>query len=517
MPSVASYTLTGDPYIDSLLGESKWGVSSFTYSFPSSGSYYGSGYGSGEPGNNFQSLNSTQQAAVHSSLSMYASVVNLTFSEITETNSQHADLRFGMSDEPSTAWAYFPSTAPEGGDSWYNNKSGWYDNPVKGNYANSTFIHEIGHALGLEHPQSGNVMPLDRDSLEYSVMSYRSYLGASLTGGYTNETWGFPQSLMMYDIAALQHLYGPNYGTNSGNTTYSWSPTTGEMFIDGGGQGAPGANRIFLTVWDGGGVDTYDFSNYTTDLNVNLGPGEWTTTSSVQLAKLHYNGSQVATGNIANALLFNDDPRALIENAKAGTGHDVILGNSAANNLWGLSGNDELHGDLGNDALFGQAGHDQLYGDDGNDRLVGGNGSDDLFGGNGNDRLLGGQGKDYLYGEAGKDILIGGPGADLLDGGDGSDKFVFRSVQQSKPGVRDTIQDFESGIDKIDLRSIDADITMAGNQAFIFIAGAQFSDAPGELNFINNTLSGDTDGDGIADLEIYLAGASTLFETDILL
>lgn len=517
MPSVATYSLTGDPYIDGLLGDGKWGVSSFTYSFPSSGSYYESGYGYGEPGNNFQSLNGTQEGAVQTSLSMYASVVNLTFVEIAESATQHADLRFAMSDEPSTAWAYYPSTAPEGGDAWFNNKSGWYDSPVKGNYANSTFLHEIGHSLGLEHPQTGNVMPLDRDSLEYSVMSYRSYIGASLTGGYTNETWGYPQSLMMYDIAALQHLYGANYATNSGNTTYSWNPTTGEMFIDGVGQGQPGANRIFLTIWDGGGGDTYDFSNYTTDLNVNLAPGAWTTTSSAQLAKLHYNGSEVAAGNIANALLFNDDPQSLIENAKGGSGNDLIEGNSAANTLWGLGGNDEIRGGAGNDALFGQAGHDRLFGDDGNDRLIGGNGSDDLYGGNGNDRLLGGPGKDNLFGGAGKDILIGGPGSDVLNGGDDADTFVFRSAPQSSPNATDTIEDFESGLDKIDLRSIDANLSMAGNQAFSFIAGALFSSSPGELNFINNMLSGDTDGDGIADLVIHLAGAATLWESDILL
>ena len=42
---------------------------------------------------------------------------------------------------------------------------------------------------------------------------------------------------MTYDIAAAQHMYGANFSTNSGNTTYSWSPTTGEMLINGLGQG----------------------------------------------------------------------------------------------------------------------------------------------------------------------------------------------------------------------------------------------------------------------------------------
>jgi serralysin len=71
-----------------------------------------------------------------------------------------------------------------------------------------------------------------------------------------NETWGYAQSLMMYDIAALQHLYGADYTTNAGNTVYRWNPSTGQESINGIGQGAPGGNRIFMTIWDGGGSDT---------------------------------------------------------------------------------------------------------------------------------------------------------------------------------------------------------------------------------------------------------------------
>ncbi len=91
------------------------------------------------------------------------------------------------------------------------------------------------------------------DQMAYSIMTYRSYAGASTTGGYTNETNGYAQTFMMYDIAALQTMYGANFNTNSGNTTYSWCATTGEMFINGVGQGAPGGNRIFMTLWDGNG------------------------------------------------------------------------------------------------------------------------------------------------------------------------------------------------------------------------------------------------------------------------
>jgi serralysin len=571
MASVTTYNLTGDRYVDGLLGDVKWATTSLTFSMPTSGAYYESDYGYGEPDDNFCVLNSAQQSAVNSTLTMYASITDLGFTEINETSTRNADLRFAMSDMPSTAWAYYPSTAAEGGDAWFNNSSGWYDDPALGNYAYSTFLHETGHGLGLEHAHEGNAMPVDRDSLEYTVMSYRSYIGASLNSGYTNETWGYPQSPMMYDIAAVQHLYGPNYSTNSGNTTYSWSPSTGEMFINGVGQGAPGANRIFLTVWDGGGVDTYDFSNYTTNLDVDLRPGEWTTTSSAQLAKLHWDGSEVAVGNIANALTFNGDPRSLIDNAKGGSGDDVVMGNSAANVLSGLNGNDRLFGMTGDDRLYGHGGddnlsggagnnvlaggpgndalisgigHDRLYGGDGDDflrggagddrlygetgndrldgeagddRLDGGDGNDCLVGGDGNDVLVGGAGDDRLYGGPGDDRLFGNAGADLLVGGGGQDMFVFRLFNDSTPGEMDTIRDFASGVDTIDLRSIDANVYLAGDQAFDFIGGAAFGYTAGELSFRNEILSADINGDGIPDFQVYLAGVSLILDSDFLL
>jgi serralysin len=357
MVAITSYSLTGNPYIDGVLGDRKWATTSFTFSFPTSGSYYGSNYGSAENVTNFGALNATQQATVRSALKMYASVVNLSFTEIAETATQHADLRFGLSDTPSTAWAYYPTTAGEGGDAWFNKSSGSYSKPVKGNYAYLTFVHEIGHALGLEHPHEAG-MPADRDSMEYSVMSYRSYVGAELGGGYINETWGYAQSLMLYDIAALQHLYGANYATNSGSTSYSWSATTGEMFINGVGQGAAGGNRILQSVWDGGGQDTYDFSNYATSLTIDLRPGGWSTTSSTQLAKLHWDGSKIAAGNISNSLLYQGNTASLIENARGGSGSDVLSGNQANNSLFGGGGDDRLLGGSGNDTLDGGAGWD---------------------------------------------------------------------------------------------------------------------------------------------------------------
>jgi serralysin len=454
MPAIATYGLSGSAYIDGVLGEYKWATNSVTYSFPTNGSHYGNSYGTAENITNFGSLGAVQQATARNALKTYASVANLTFTEIGETATEHADVRLAVSDKTPSAWAYLPNTAAEGGDVWFNSSNGYFTSPVKGNYAFMVFLHEIGHALGLEHTHEGNLMPRDRDSLEYTVMSYRSYVGGSTTAGYTNETWGYAQSLMMYDIAAVQHMYGANYATNGGNSTYSWNAATGEMAINGVRQGAPGGNKVFLTIWDGGGNDTYDLSGYATNLNVDLRPGEWTKTSAAQLAKLHWDGSKVAVGNIANALLFQGDTRSLIENAIGGSGNDSLTGNDGIN------------------------------------------------------LLRGGGGSDKLYGLGGADTLSGGAGTDIFD---------FNSVKDSLSSARDTIQDFVRGVDRIDLRTIDANAAAGGDQAFSFIGNKAFTGQSGQLNFASNMLSGDVNGDKIADFRINVTGITALAAADFYL
>src|SRR5687768_3318479 len=175
MPSVSSVTPTGNAYVDGVLSGTKWVTTSLTYSFPTDGSSYGAFYGNREPSRGFEAFTDIQQDAIRDILQMYSSVTNLTFTEVTETSTAHGDLRYAESDKPSTAWAYYPSTAPEGGDAWFNNSKNWYDDPIEGNYAWLTMLHETGHAVGLKHPHETSgafgPLPADRDSLEYSVMS----------------------------------------------------------------------------------------------------------------------------------------------------------------------------------------------------------------------------------------------------------------------------------------------------------------------------------------------------------
>jgi len=352
--ATATVSPTSDPYVNGVLSGIRWGVDTLTFSFPSSASYYGT-YSGGEQNNAFEAFTPLQQEAVRTILKSYSAVTNLKFVEVTETLTTHGELRYAESDAPSTAWAYYPSTSAAGGDAWFNNSKNWYDAPAKGNYAWLTMLHETGHALGLKHPHeakgSFGALPTDRDSLEYTVMSYRSYIGASTTGGYTNGSTSYPQTLMMLDIAALQKMYGANYTTNAGDTVYRWNPLTGEMSINGVAQGPPAGNKIFMTIWDGGGNDSYDLSNYSGGVSIDLNPGGWTTASATQLASL--GSGKIAAGNMANALLYDGNLASLIENALGGAGNDTILGNAVDNVLTGGRGNDILDGRGGVDtAVF---------------------------------------------------------------------------------------------------------------------------------------------------------------------
>jgi serralysin len=364
--AAASWALqsgTGTALIDGVLSGYKWGSSTITYSFPISGSGYGFGYT--EAFNGFMTAPEATRNAIRAAMGMIASYTNLTLTEISGTS---ADIRVAFSNEPDTAWAYYPDSA-EGGDVWFGKVYPEYQDPVRGDYGWMTALHELGHAFGLKHGHevegAFNALPTANDHNAYSIMTYRSYQGASTTDGATNEDFGFSQTYMMADIAAFQAMYGANFSTNSGNSTYSWDPLTGEMRINGVGQGQPGANRIFMTVWDGGGSDTYDFSDYANGVTVNLTPGGYSITSATQ--KVNLGDGRIAIGNVFNALQYQGDTRSLIENAIGGNGNDRLVGNGAANLLQGGAGNDILEGGAGSDILEGGTGSDTLSGGDGDD------------------------------------------------------------------------------------------------------------------------------------------------------
>jgi serralysin len=382
---------SGNQQIDGLLRGNRWADGFITYSDPDSVADYGGGYDI-DPNNNplagFSQVSAQQMIAVHFGLNSaiftqpvgaagfgVEGFTNLTI-DYAGSGSGAGTIRVANSTDPGTAYAYYPANNQMGGDAFFG-PSG--DFPTAGNYDWHTVLHELGHSLGLKHGHETNVygaLPSNVDSQEYSIMTYRTFVGDD-TSGYNYETWGAPQTFMMLDIAALQYMYGADYTTNNTDTVYTWSPTGGETMVNGNVAIDPGGNRIFATVWDGGGVDTYDLSNYTTNLTIDLAPGGHSVFSSTQLAFLGGgpNGG-FARGNIFNALLFAGNTASLIENAYGGSGNDSISGNQGNNTLKGGGGNDSLYGLAGNDFLIGDAGDDYLDDSSGGDSVSGGSGND---------------------------------------------------------------------------------------------------------------------------------------------
>jgi len=223
-----------------------------------------------------------------------------------------------------------------------------------------TVLHEIGHSLGMDHPFGHADSSLDinkaEDRNDLTVMSYT-------TGQYDydvdlGEGWTSPKvplspiKLGIYDLAALHHAYGVNPNYHSGDDTYGFKPFNKDAV----------GNDIYIH--DGGGQDTFDASEQTLDLNIDLTPGSWI-----------YAGSKAEhlalddSGNPTTGQAFIGYGTQ-IESAKGGTGNDTIKGNSAANYLFGFDGNDNIDGGAGNDQIEGGRGNDTLKGGAGGDTFI---------------------------------------------------------------------------------------------------------------------------------------------------
>lgn len=560
---------TGDIYDDALLfGGWRWGQPGggkvdITYNFS----------------NKYDDWTPREKGIFRAALDSYAQVLNITFKEVSsvaranwieysvDDNFPGSNGVLGAHGLPIDAAglrnpAFGSNNQAFGYFNWehYTPTSNGFDSKglVKGGYAYNTFVHEIGHALGLAHPFGPNFgygsFPDVDDANDYG---YRNFNQGIFTAMSYNYGWekefdpegngignrGYVGGPMAFDIHALLNLYAPNQASN-GNNTYKLTDTL----------------AYWKTIYDVGGIDTLVYT------------GTRATTISLNEISPHLSENAMMTrlsGKNAGFLIAFD---VSIERAVGGAGNDLILGNAADNFLSGRGGNDTLEGgDGGNDRLLGGDGNDSLTGLEGRDFLQGGNGDDALAGEHGtvsgpgsqgnenDDRLYGDAGNDYLDGHLGNDYLSGGPGndqlrgglqdgwgKDILDGGpgddelrggpagdiirgglgrdillgddggsayDGADVFDFNSVAES--GVtdltRDHIWDFrpDQG-DMIDLRNIDADETQPGNQLFHFdgqLTGIGFSGSPGQLGYFRPSdalilIAADVDGDRQSDFEI---------------
>lgn len=546
------------PWTDQQIAEhlarsgSVWPGSTITYAFHQTLPAWAAGRSEAA---GFSPLTEAQKTAAREVIGMWDDLIAPDFSEVTGL----ADLDFANSTTGvGYAHAYYPGSWGAGGSVWFNpqygDNSGTNNlvNPKQGQWGFLSFMHEVGHALGLSHPGNytgsstyENSALYAQDTVMYTIMSY---FNASKTGADWTASDGksyYAQTPMLHDILAMQLMYGAETAVRSGNTTYGFNANAGRSVYDFTVNPHP-----ILTIWDGGGKDTIDLSGFNTPSRLNLNPGT-------------YSDCDAMTSNLAIA--FGCD----IENAIGGSGADHITGNKLANRLVGNGGNDVLIGGGGADTLVGGAGADTLNGgagadtadysgegaftinlatsvhggaaagdtfisierfrgsNTGNDVFTGGNtgaivfgngGNDQLDGGRGNDRLEGGAGDDVLKGKAGADILTGGEGWDRLTGGAGADIFRFDSVEamtSSKGG--DRITDFTVGVDRIDLVGI-------GGMALTGSGGSEgFSAASPvpELRFFqrgsNTICEVDYNGDGIADGTIVLIGSIALSVSDFIL
>jgi len=214
-------------------------------------------------------------------------------------------------------------------------------------------------------------------------------------------------------------------------------------------------------------------------------------------------GSSAVTVNLqtgVNAGHAAGDTFSSIERYTLSSAGDQFIGSNGDDWVDGLAGNDTLNGGLGADTLIGSGGLDKLYG---------GAGTDTLSGGNENDQLYGGADADVLEGGFGSDLIEGGAGADMLTGGVGADTFVFGA--DAVDGSTDRVLDFQKLVDKIDLRAIDANTLVGGDQAFSFVNGGLTGQAgQAALSYTagtnTTTVLLDVNGDGIADLTILVTG-----------
>lgn len=262
-----------------------------------------------------------------------------------------------------------------------------------------------------------------------------------------------------------------------------------------------------------------------------------------------------------------------------GTGNATdnwVIGNAGSNVLKGMGGYDYLEGGDGNDTLDGGTGIDYMDGGFGNDTYIvddindqvydyggidtvrssvsffayagmeniiltgtaninagtsgnaasitGNSGANQLNGSGYDDKLSGGAGSDLIYGNAGVDAINGGLGVDILYGGSGADNFYFDDGEfgGTAAGACDVIKDFSQAQgDRIRLNAVDADSSLAGDQAFTFIGTDAFTGVAGQLRYEVSPdgyalVTGDVDGDGLADFALQVNNVVSLTGSDFI-
>ncbi|WP_417492658.1 M10 family metallopeptidase C-terminal domain-containing protein [Maricaulis sp.] len=207
-------------------------------------------------------------------------------------------------------------------------------------YSFQTYIHEIGHAMGLGHagPYNGAAdYGVDaaylNDSWQVSIMSYFS----QTENTYVDASFALVLSPQMADVLAIQNMYGLASNIRGGNTVYGFGSTAGNAIYD----ATSFSSITSYTIVDTGGTDTMDYSGSAAN-------------QTIDLRAEHYSSLQGGTGNVGIAR------GTVIENAIGGTGNDTLIGNDADNELSGRNGADIFYASGGSDVLDGGSGADRV-------------------------------------------------------------------------------------------------------------------------------------------------------------
>ncbi|MFB2969341.1 M10 family metallopeptidase [Aerosakkonema sp. BLCC-F183] len=344
----------------SVIPQFKWNIPAdgvLTYSFVTSASaplYEGQESGVAE-------LSPQIKNNIRNILQLYDNILPFDLVEVSDRPPNVGQLRFMFSNGPRDqsregnvlAYAYYPgdptdSTGNLAGDVHLNPNRSLIDfSSGAGSFSYEVLLHEIGHALGLQHPFEGNPpLAAGKDNDSNTVMGYSFFPG--------NYNGSFASTPMAYDIRALQLLYGFS-SLNEGDTNYQFNVNN---FI--GANESNGQNGVKITIWDTGGIDTFDFSALPSTLfgyYFNMNEGGYNTT------QLALNGSTYTTSTAQGIFTTNSFGTTIgfgftLENLVGSQGDDEILGNNISNNIAGGPGNDVITGARGADIINGGPGAD---------------------------------------------------------------------------------------------------------------------------------------------------------------